>query len=136
MLEIQEILLLGEQSHMQVIQANIFFPYTTPISSIPYSILGYQSPSTETYFFYDGHDGHDFAVIGDALASAAGTVVFAGDDGSTLGRVVEIYHPEGYLTRYAHLAEIYVNKGDPVNMPGLPIGKMGRVASCKRSPSR
>ncbi len=105
-----------------------YYEYTIPPSQIPYNVVGYQSPSFEEFMFYDGHDGHDFAVTGDALAAAAGTVVFAGDNGDLLGRVVEIYHPEGYLTRYAHLAEIYVSAGDSIARPGIPIGRIGGSA--------
>jgi murein DD-endopeptidase MepM/ murein hydrolase activator NlpD len=104
------------------------YDYTTPPSQIPYHVLAYESPSFEMYMFYDGHDGHDFAISGDALAAAAGTVVFAGDTKTSLGRVVEIYHPEGYLTRYAHLARIDVEKGEQINTPGKPIGQIGGSA--------
>lgn len=69
-----------------------------------YTILAYQSPLFEAYLYYDGHDGHDFAVSGDVLAAADGIVAFIGNYGNALGRVIEIYHPQGYLTRYAHLA--------------------------------
>ena len=78
-------------------------PYDTLLRQ-GYFILAYQSPSFETYLYYDGHDGHDFAVTGKVLAAADGGIVFKGDYGNALGRVVEVYHPNGYLTRYAHLA--------------------------------
>jgi murein DD-endopeptidase MepM/ murein hydrolase activator NlpD len=94
-----------------------------------YPILAYQSPSFESYLYYDGHDGHDFAVTGKALAAAAGGVVFKGDYGNALGRVVEIYHPNGYLTRYAHLAsfENGLEVGSQVKA-GQPIGTIGGSA--------
>lgn len=95
-----------------------WFSATTPLDTVlkstdtrgkRYTILSYQSPSYETYFYYDGHDGHDFGFGGrkdvEILAAASGRVVFAGDSKSLLGRVVEIYHANGYLTRYAHLEE-------------------------------
>ncbi|MGC8947462.1 MAG: M23 family metallopeptidase [Anaerolineae bacterium] len=91
-----------------------------------YHILAYQSPSFETYLYYDGHDGHDFAVTGKALAATDGGVVFRGDYGNALGRVVEIYHPNGYLTRYTHLAsfESGIEVGAQVKA-GQPIGTIG-----------
>lgn len=94
-----------------------------------YQILAYQSPSFETYLYYDGHDGHDFAVTGKALAAADGGVVFRGDYSNALGRVVEIYHPQGYLTRYAHLAsfESGIEVGTQVKA-GQPIGTIGGSA--------
>jgi hypothetical protein len=94
-----------------------------------YYILAYQSPSFETYQYYDGHDGHDFAVTGKALAAADGSVEFKGDYGNALGRVVEIRHPNGYLTRYAHLAsfESGIEVGAQVEA-GQPIGTIGGSA--------
>ncbi|MBW7882506.1 MAG: M23 family metallopeptidase [Caldilineaceae bacterium] len=94
-----------------------------------YHILAYQSRSFETYLYYDGHDGHDFAIAGKALAAAGGRVVFKGDYGNALGRVVEIYHPQGYLTRYAHLASF--DSGIEVGtqaIAGQPIGTIGGSA--------
>lgn len=103
-------------------------PYETLIRQ-GYFILAYQSPSFETYLYYDGHDGHDFAATGKALAAADGGVVFKGDYGNALGRVVEIYHPNGYLTRYAHLAsfESGIDVGTQVKA-GQPIGTIGGSA--------
>lgn len=110
-----------------------FFEHTIdPTTRDKKWILYYQSPflseqygdSTHAYIGYDGHDGHDFGVVGDALAAAAGTVAWAGDTGGKLGQVVEIYHPEGYLTRYAHLDSTSVKKGDPVSI-NQKIGVIG-----------
>ena len=44
-----------------------YFSSTSNASSIPriYTTLAYESPSFESYMFYDGHDGHDFAFGGD-----------------------------------------------------------------------
>lgn len=102
-------------------------PYS--ILQLGYGLLAYQSPSFETYQYYDGHDGHDFAVGGAALAAGDGTVTFAGATNSTLGRVVEIFHPQGYLTRYAHLSAIAegLKKGDAVQA-GQEIGTIGGSA--------
>ena len=43
-----------------------------------------------------------------------------------LGRVVEVYHPQGYLTRYAHLANFAdgIRTGVEVQ-PGTPLGTIG-----------
>lgn len=83
------------------------FPYTTAPSDIAkkgYSVLAYWDPLYEMYIYYDGHDGHDYVVSGNAVAAADGEVVFKGDYQNSFGRIVEVYHPQGYLTRYAHLA--------------------------------
>ncbi|NMC84112.1 MAG: peptidoglycan DD-metalloendopeptidase family protein [Anaerolineaceae bacterium] len=104
------------------------FPSTISVDEIVkmgYSVLGYESPLFETYLYYDGHDGHDFAAVGDALAAADGLVVYQGTMG-TFGKVVEIYHSQGYLTRYAHLASFAENVkvGTDVKA-GQTIGRIG-----------
>lgn len=101
----------------------------TEVLNQGYTILAYQSPSFESYLYYDGHDGHDFASSGQVLAAADGIIAFIGNYGNTLGRVVEVYHPQGYLTRYAHLAsfEPKLREGNFVKA-GEPIGTIGGSA--------
>ncbi|GIW91559.1 MAG: hypothetical protein KatS3mg109_1991 [Pirellulaceae bacterium] len=108
------------------------FPRTLSYENIlkrGYKILAYQSPSFETYLYYDGHDGNDFAVAGNALAAADGIVAFMGTYNNTLGRVIELYHPQGYLTRYAHLGGYAegLRVGKSVKA-GQPIGAIGGSA--------
>ncbi|MFN0263337.1 M23 family metallopeptidase [Tepidamorphus sp. 3E244] len=71
------------------------------------------------------HQGLDFrARRGEQVAaSGAGKIVRAGRLGG-YGKVVEIDHGEGLVTRYAHLSKIDVKLGDTV-APGDPIGKVG-----------
>jgi len=71
------------------------------------------------------HEGLDFLseTGADVMATAPGKVVFAGWDGE-YGRMVEIDHGLGIHTRYAHLKEIDVKKGDLVDYRAL-IGKLG-----------
>ena len=52
-----------------------------------------------------------------------GTVVFAGWQGG-YGKMVEIKHPKGYVTRYAHMSVIKVKKGQSVNS-STAIGAVG-----------
>lgn len=52
-----------------------------------------------------------------------GTVVFAGWLGG-YGKMVEIKHPKGYVTRYAHMSAIKVKKGQSVNS-STAIGAVG-----------
>ena len=111
---------------------NLWFNSTKPYNEIlvmGYSVLAYESPSLETFIYYDGHDGHDFAQSGAALAAGNGTVVFKGDYNDSLGLVVEIFHPQGYLTRYAHLAAIAssLDVGTAV-IAGQQIGTIGGSA--------
>ena len=58
-------------------------------------------------------------------ASAPGTVIFAGREGS-FGKVVKVRHAYGIVTTYAHLAKITVRKGADV-VAGSVVGKMGRT---------
>jgi len=71
------------------------------------------------------HTGLDIAAHYRApvTATAPGTVSFAGWKGG-YGRVIEIDHGRGFKTRYAHLSQITVNKGDKVET-GDAIGSMG-----------
>jgi murein DD-endopeptidase MepM/ murein hydrolase activator NlpD len=57
------------------------------------------------------------------LSTAPGTVIFAGSDGEW-GRVVEIDHGHGIVTRYAHLHRTYVVKGQNVSAQ-FAIGELG-----------
>lgn len=76
------------------------------------------------------HSGVDFkAKHGTAVKSTArGKVTFSGRKGG-YGNLVEITHPSGYITRYAHLSKTYVKNGQQV-----PAGvKIGAVGSTGRS---
>lgn len=98
--------------------ATLFDSTNTPemMFSKGFRYFYYRSPSLELYLGYDGHDGHDFADLKDwnLVPAAPGKVVFAGYHGDALGRVIEVYHEEGYLTRYAHLASVAVSVGQRV----------------------
>ncbi len=71
------------------------------------------------------HSGMDFrAPIGRPVkATGAGKVVEAGWNGG-YGRMVEIDHGNGLVTRYAHLKKISVRKGQKVSA-GAVVGKVG-----------
>lgn len=72
------------------------------------------------------HTGIDYACPRGTpiLASAEGTVMFAGWDTTGYGLCVNIQHPDGKATLYAHLSKVYVNKGDKVRK-GQEIGLSG-----------
>lgn len=57
-------------------------------------------------------------------ASDGGTIVYAGWDSTGYGNRVDVDHGNGYLTRYAHLSNIYVTSGQSVSR-GQSIGQMG-----------
>lgn len=71
------------------------------------------------------HSGMDFRARRGttARATGAGKVVSAGWNGG-YGRMVEIDHGDGFSTRYAHLSEIAVTRGQTVEA-GAALGKTG-----------
>lgn len=74
------------------------------------------------------HDGIDIgAPIGTpVLAARSGRVVTARYDSSGWGRTVVIEHPDGWLTRYAHLNSIGVSVGQLIRT-GQPLGTVGNT---------
>jgi murein DD-endopeptidase MepM/ murein hydrolase activator NlpD len=73
------------------------------------------------------HEGIDLAAPRGTpvVATAAGTVVFAGRSSGRYGKIVVIDHGNGYQTRYAHLQRVLLRKGEKVRR-GQPVGRVGR----------
>jgi murein DD-endopeptidase MepM/ murein hydrolase activator NlpD len=71
------------------------------------------------------HKGLDFgAGVGTPIMAAGdGAVTFAGDKGS-YGRYVQLKHPAGFATAYAHMSRIAVKRGQTVRQ-GQVIGYVG-----------
>ena len=71
------------------------------------------------------HHGVDFSApwASPVTATAAGTVKFAGTR-SSFGRMVEIDHGNGFVTRYAHMNRIKVRKGQIVELHDQ-VGELG-----------
>lgn len=71
------------------------------------------------------HTGDDFrASAGDSVyATAAGVVTVANWSGG-YGRMIELHHGNGLVTRYGHLSQILVHVGQKVNL-GQVIGRVG-----------
>lgn len=71
------------------------------------------------------HAGVDFAGKqgSSIIAVAPGVVTWSGKR-SSYGRMVEIDHGDGYVTRYAHAEQLLVNKGDVISQ-GDSIARMG-----------
>lgn len=63
------------------------------------------------------------------LSPGEGTVVHAGPDGS-YGRMVEIDHGMGLISRYAHMRKVEVKKGDVIER-GTLLGVQGCTGRCK-----
>jgi murein DD-endopeptidase MepM/ murein hydrolase activator NlpD len=76
------------------------------------------------------HEGIDIPAKEGAavLAPAAGVVTFAGTEGD-YGMTVVIRHmPSAYDTRYSHLSEIAVAKGDEI-VDGQTVGNVGKTGN-------
>ncbi|MEC8183010.1 MAG: peptidoglycan DD-metalloendopeptidase family protein [Pseudomonadota bacterium] len=73
------------------------------------------------------HEGIDLAGPSrqPIFATASGRVAFAGRNGA-YGRMVEIDHGHGVVTRYGHLYRAYVKRGDQV-MVGQKIAALGNT---------
>ncbi len=102
-------------------------PAIQPISSKNLKTMasGYGYRRDPIYGTTKFHEGMDFS-------SAVGTPVYATGDGvvqwsdwkSGYGNLIEINHGYNYVTRYAHLSEVLVKKGQTVHRGDL-IGKVG-----------
>ena len=108
---------------VDMLQQVLGFAYTVPVSGTITSAFGYRDhPVQGTERF---HYGIDIAcekgtVIG---AFAAGTVTAVAES-SELGKYVELTHPDGFTTLYAHCSRINASSGQSVR-PGDPIAEVG-----------
>ena len=88
----------------------------------------------EDWLYYDGHDGIDYGLYYEPVAAAAGGIVsFAGwdrpgDPRGGFGQNVFIDHGNGLQTRYAHLSQIGVSRGQAVSR-GQVIGVSGNTGA-------
>lgn len=118
--------LLNEKENNQQIK-----PSGKPIRKgwISSSYGGRTDPFTGKQAFHSGIDfsGKHGSII---QAMAEGVVIWAGKRGN-YGRLVEIDHGSGYVTRYAHLSETSVSVGQKVNKEEIIgiMGKSGRATS-------
>ncbi len=93
-----------------------------------------QGPPSKSWLYYDGHDGLDYGLYyEDVLASADGVVSYADWNhpdchSCGFGQEVRIDHGNGITTRYAHLSQILVQKGQRVRR-GQVIGISGNTGS-------
>lgn len=109
-------------------------------SNIPANPGGWVRPTTGTIttYYSPGHYALDIAnrAKPPVWASADGTVIKANVGcgprsyrcGGGYGNFLLIDHGNGYVTRYAHLEELYVKQGDTVTQ-GQVIGKMGNTGN-------
>jgi len=73
------------------------------------------------------HHGIDIAAAPGRRVKAAGVgvVSYAGRGGG-YGNLVEVRHPDGHVTRYAHMTQVLVSAGDQVEA-GDPVGTVGNT---------
>ena len=103
-------------------------PMSLPLRSVSFAQVG-ASVGQKVNPFYKvetAHNGVDLiAPQGDPVRAVAdGTVTDVVTSRKGLGNVVEITHPGGYVTRYAHLADITVSRGQRVQR-GRKIASVG-----------
>ena len=103
-------------------------PLSLPLKELSYAQVG-ASVGMKMNPFYkveSMHQGLDLiAPQGDpVVAAGAGVVSDIINSRKGLGNVVEITHSGGYVTRYAHLSDITVSKGQRVAL-GRTIAKVG-----------
>lgn len=96
--------------------------------------LGDEDTTGQDWLYYDGHDGIDYGLYFEPVAASAdGVVSFAGwdvpgDPKGGFGQNVFIDHGNSIQTRYAHLSQIWVTKGQPVRR-GQVIGISGNTGA-------
>jgi len=61
-------------------------------------------------------------------AAEDGIVSYAGNELTAYGNLVQVRHPNGYFTIYAHAKELLVKRGDPVKR-GQPIARSGQTGN-------
>lgn len=115
---------------MQVMQDSSFVmpPMTNPLNDFSFAQTGASVGDRINPFYKVSmrHNGLDMiAPAGQPVHAAAdGVVCNVIKSRKGLGNVVEIDHGNGYMTRYAHLADIEVSKGRKVEK-GKRIGYVG-----------
>ena len=101
-----------------------FLPSYAPVDSVQYtSNFGYRiDPFTGMQTFHEGIDFHGDK--GTAVLAAASGKVIAAEWHDQYGKMVEIDHGNGLVSRYAHASRLYVNEGDLV-VRGQKIAEIG-----------
>jgi murein DD-endopeptidase MepM/ murein hydrolase activator NlpD len=73
------------------------------------------------------HEGIDFvAPVGTPVLSTAPGVVLVAEYSGAYGKMVDIQHAEGFVTRYAHLQAIHVQAGQ-IMAPHQTVGTLGNT---------
>ena len=99
-------------------------PSGTPITS-PFG----QRDNTKHPGISSNHKGIDFGTaVGSTLtAVTSGHVSYLGNEAAGYGNWIEVQHDDGTKSRYAHMSQVNVSRGQKVT-PGQPLGKSGGKA--------
>ena len=122
-----DLLIMIESSLFEKRLAALMVPNSRPIDGPVGSGFGFRTDP------FSGraalHTGLDFpSPEGTPIYSAAGGVVIAADYHPAYGRVVELDHSKGLVTRYAHTSKVFVSAGEIVKRGQLiaHVGTTGR----------
>lgn len=75
------------------------------------------------------HDGIDLAApTGTAVLAAADGIVIAATTSPSYGRVIDVDHGQGWISRYAHLSRLRAREGEQVR-GGQTIGAVGSTGA-------
>lgn len=103
-------------------------PMRLPLAQVTYAQVGAGAGVKYNPFYKveTRHSGLDIIASQNdpVYASGSGTVSGVTRSRTGEGNVVEIAHPGGYVTRYCHLGDIYVRRGQTVQA-GKMIGRVG-----------
>lgn len=112
--------------------ADVLPPMLLPVKNLTYPQVGASkgqkiNPFYKTYVF---HSGLDLMVPrgADVFATADGVVSSTSSRSKSEGKVVEIRHNGGYVTRYTHLESVKVSAGQKV-VAGQKIGTVGMTGN-------
>jgi murein DD-endopeptidase MepM/ murein hydrolase activator NlpD len=118
-----DLLTLLESRLMESRLSALMVPNSRPVDAPLASGFGFRSdPFTGRAAL---HTGLDFAAPGGTpIRAAAGGIVARADTHPQYGRLVEIDHGNGLVTRYAHASKLLVHPGDLVRR-GQPVAEVG-----------
>ena len=105
------------------------------LSPLPFSTLSIRNDSYGKGYFGASrnggrfHEGVDFlAPIGTPVLAAKSGRVLVSAQGKSYGKYLELLHPDGLTTYYAHLSALGIEKGSWVDQ-GSIIGKSGNTGN-------
>lgn len=120
-----DIFTLVESRLLETRLQTLMLPSTAPVDGPVGSGFGFRTdPFTGRGAL---HTGLDYPVdVGTPIAAAAGGVVRTAETHAAYGRMVEIDHGNGLVTRYAHASKLLVQPGDLIRR-GQTIAEVGNT---------